>query len=278
MSEQTEQVLQQLFKAVETDQIKLPTLPEVALKIRQAVEKDNKTAAEIAELISQDTSLSARLLQLANSPLYRARVEIDCLQMAITRLGVRIVKDLIVMLAIKQAFKAKDKSIEKQFKEIWQTSVDVASICRVLAKTQNDLDAEQAMLAGLIHNIGSLPVIELADRQPDLFSDAQNVREVTREIQGKLGEKILSFWNFPQTLIDVVSHCNSFSRQHDSAADYVDLVQAAILHTQNAPLDIPVDWSSIPAINRLGLDPAIHEFDEAMQIQIEETRSSLAQV
>ena len=83
MSEQAQKVLQQLFKAVETDQIKLPTLPEVALQIREAVEKDNQSATDIANLLAQDSSLSARLLQLANSPLYRARSEIDSLQMAI---------------------------------------------------------------------------------------------------------------------------------------------------------------------------------------------------
>jgi len=278
MSEQTQQVLQQLVKAVETDQIKLPTLPEVALKIREAVEKDSKSAADIATLLSQDSSLSARLLQLANSPLYRARSEIDNLQMAITRLGVRIVKDLVVMLAIKQAFNTQDKNIEKQFKEIWQTSVDVAAVCRVLAKTQSNLDVEHAMLAGLIHNIGALPIIELADRKPSLFSNDQNIKEVTDKIQGELGQKILSFWNFPQSLIDVVSHWNDFNRTHDSKADYVDIVQAAVLHTQHVPKNIPDDWSLIPAINKLGLNPSIHSLDEAAQNMLEETRNSLMQV
>ena len=275
MSEQTQQVLQQLFKAVETDQIKLPTLPEVALKIRQAVEKDCKSAADIAQLLSQDSSLSARLLQLANSPLYRARAEIDNLQMAITRLGVRIVKDLVVMLAIKQAFKTQDADIEKQFKEIWQTSVDVAAVCQVLANTQNGLDREQAMLAGLIHNIGALPIIELANRQPSLFSSSQNIKAVTQEIQSELGEKILNFWNFPQSLIDVVSQWNNFHRTHESAADYVDIVQASILHTQHVPQNTPENWSDIPAIYKLGLDPEIRKLDESLQNQLEETRASL---
>lgn len=278
MNKQSQHVLQQLFKAVETDQIKLPTLPEVALKIREAVEKDSQSATDIALLLAQDTSLSARLLQLANSPLYRARTKIDNLQMAVTRLGVRIVKDLVVMLAIKQAFKARDPAIEKQFKKIWQTSVDVAAVCRVLAKTQNNLDTEHAMLAGLIHNIGSLPIIELADRQPSLFGDSQNIKEITDEIQGELGRKILSFWNFPQSLIDVAGNWNNFSRSHDSNADYVDIVQAGILHTRHAPANVPDNWSDIPAIINLGLDPSIRNLDESIQVELEQTRNSLMQV
>lgn len=277
MSEQAQKVLQQLFKAVETDQIKLPTLPEVALQIREAVEKDNQSATDIANLLAQDSSLSARLLQLANSPLYRARSEIDSLQMAITRLGVRIVKNLVVMLSIKQAFKARDNAHQKQLKQIWQTSVDVAAVCRVLAKTQPGLDVEHAMLAGLIHNIGCLPIIELADRQPSLFSDNQNIIDVTNEIQSELGEKILSFWNFPDSLINVTRYWNQYTRNHESTADYVDIVQAAILHTNHAHNSWPDDWSKFPAISKLGLDPSVRNLDESLQIELDDTRKSLMQ-
>jgi len=271
-------VLQQINTAVETDQIKLPTLPEVALKIRTAVEKGDHSAAEIAELLAQDTALSVRLLQLANSPLYRARTEIDSLQMAITRLGVRIVKELVIMLAIKQAFTTPNKALSEQFKEVWQTSVDVAATCRVLAKAQPELDVEHAVLAGLIHNIGTLPIIELASHQPALIPDIQALKEITNEIQSPVGDKILSFWNFPQSLIDVASQWNDFSREHDAVTDYVDLVQAAILHTQHAPDYAPENWIDVPAIHKLGLDPTIRTFDETMQTQLDETRESLMQI
>lgn len=278
MSDQAQHIYQILSKAVETDQIKLPTLPEVALKIREAVEKDSHSAAEIAELLAQDTALSARLLQLANSPLYRSRSQIDNLQMAITRLGVRIVKDLVVMLAIKQAFKANNQQVDKQFRQIWQTSIDVAAACRLLSKPHNELNAEQAVLAGLIHNIGRLPIIELADRQPELFSDMNQLDEISQEIQGPMGEKILSFWNFPQSLIDVASQCNNFQHVNTEAPEYVDIVQAAILHTPHALTQAPDDWSEIPAIVKLGIDPSSHHFDESMQIQLNETRESLMSI
>ena len=278
MSNQAQNVFNKLCKAVETDQIKLPTLPEVALKIRDAVEKDTHSAAEIAELLSQDSALSARLLQLANSPLYRTRNEVDSLQQAITRLGVRIVKDLVVMLAIKQAFSTSNKEIEQQFREIWQTSIDVAAISRVLAKTQNGLDTEQAVLAGLIHNIGTLPIIELANRDPSLIDNNDELASIIREIQGPLGEKILNFWHFPQALIDVVGQWNNFSRRHNNNADYVDIIQAAILHTQHKPVEIPQDWSTVPAFEKLGLDPSIRSFDESLQDQLDDARSSLLNI
>jgi len=261
----SQQALQQINTAIETDRIKLPTLPKVALKIRTAVEKSDHSAAEIAELLAQDSALSVRLLQLANSPLYRARTEINSLQMAITRLGVRIVKELVIMLAIKQAFTTPNKALTEQFKEIWQTSIDVAASCRVPAKVQPGLDVEHAVLAGLIHNIGTLPIIELANQKAVLVPDMQTLKEITYAIQVPVGDKILSFWNFPQSLIDVARLWNDFSCKHDTDADYVDLVQAAILHTQHAPDYAPENWSDIPAIHKLGLDPTIRTFDKTMQ-------------
>ncbi len=278
MSEQAQIILQILLKAVETDQIKLPTLPEVALKVRQAVEKDCKSATDLAHLLEQDMALSARLLQLANSPLYRSRTEIDNLQMAITRLGIRIVKDLVVMLAIRQAFSTHNKAIENQFKEIWQTSIETAAVCRELAKTQTDLDAEHALLAGLIYHIGSLPVIELANRLPTLFDDTSNLKQVSTEIQNELGKKILAFWGFPASLIDVASYWNDFNRKHKGSADYVDIIQASILFTQPTLENTPDDWSTVPAITKLGLDPENHILNEEIQIQLEKTRISLMQI
>ena len=181
------------------------------------------------------------------------------------------------MLSIKQAFKARDNAHQKQLKQIWQTSVDVAAVCRVLAKTQPGLDVEHAMLAGLIHNIGCLPIIELADRQPSLFSDNQNIIDVTNEIQSELGEKILSFWNFPDSLINVTRYWNQYTRNHESTADYVDIVQAAILHTNHAHNSWPDDWSKFPAISKLGLDPSVRNLDESLQIELDDTRKSLMQ-
>ncbi|VAW69157.1 Predicted signal transduction protein [hydrothermal vent metagenome] len=297
MNEQAQQVLQHLYKALETDQIKLPTLPEVALNVRQSIEKGEHCAADIAELLVQDTSLSARLLQLANSPLYRARSEIDNLQMAITRLGIRIVKDLVIMLAIKQAFNTHNKAVEAQFRKVWQISIDIAAACRVLANTQSkvnperinpklinpelinpEINPEQAMLAGLIHNIGALPVIELTNSQPSLFDGGENLADICNEIQGPLGEKILRFWNFPQTLIDVVGQWRDFHRPHNAPVDYVDIVQAALLYTSHTTTELITDRSDIPAISKLGLDPSEQQFNDLMQQQFDETRNSLLNV
>ena len=277
MNEKAEQFYDRLCKAVQTDRLKLPTLPEVALKIRQAVESEEKSAQQIAEILTQDAALAARLLQLANSPLFRARSKIDNLQLAIARLGTRVVRDLVITLAMKQIFQASSSSLEQQFRELWSTSVEVAAVCRLLASSQNSLDPEQALLAGLIHNIGALPILRLAEDDKELFDDPEALQEITLEIQSKVGKVILEFWNFPDTFIDVVKHWDEFDRQHQGKADYTDLVQVAILqsgHTRFA--HTPDDWSEIPAFQKLGLDAAVNYTELAdNKASIEETRQTL---
>lgn len=266
-----------LKKAVETDQLTLPTLPEVAIRIRDAVEKENNSAQQIADIITQDASLTARLLQVANSPLYRSRSQIDDLSMAITRLGTRVVRDLVICLAMKQMFQTDSEVLDKQFRELWATSIDVAAISRLLA-TKSTLNPEQALIAGLIHNIGSLPILQMAQSDKDLISSPDALNEIIQDIQGPVGKLILSFWNFPQHLIDVVANWNDFKRQHNGSEDYVDLVQIAILqsgHTQFS--QAPEDWNLIPAFAATGIEAnqKIIELDEN-KMKIDETRQSLS--
>ena len=77
----------ELLDDLESGQLQLPTLPEVALRVREVVDDENANAGQIAEIIAQDAALSARLIQVGNSPLYRGRQEIDRLPMVIHQLN-----------------------------------------------------------------------------------------------------------------------------------------------------------------------------------------------
>jgi len=274
MSEKADQFFSELKSAVESDQLVLPTLPEVALKIREAVENDNTSAQQIAETLTQDASLSARLIQVSNSPLYRSRNPIEDLQMAVTRLGIRMVKDLVISLAMKQIYQATSDVLDESFRNTWNTSVEVAAICRMLATTVPGINPEQALLAGLIHNIGTLPILVKAEDDDDLFNDAEALAQVIDELQGRVGVLILETWNFGEAMTEVVKQAHNFSYDHDGGANLVDLVQVALLQGGHVKQDI--DWSTVPAFARLGMDTEVNivEIEENQEI-IENTKQSL---
>lgn len=273
MTEKAEQFFSELKSAVESDQLVLPTLPEVALKIREAVESEDTSAQQVAEIMTQDASLSARLIQVSNSPLYRSRTPIEDLQMAVTRLGIRMVKDLVVSLAMKQIYQATSDVLDDHFRRSWNASVEVAAISRMLATTVPGINPEQALLAGLIHNIGALPILVMAEDDNDLFNDADALDQVTKELQGRVGVLILETWNFGEAMTEVVREAYNFSYDHEGTANLVDLVQVALLQGGHVE---GIDWSTVPAFARMGMDTEVNvvEIEENQEI-IENTKQSL---
>lgn len=274
MTDKAEQFFSELKKAVESDQIILPTLPEVALKIRDAVESENTSAQQIADTLTQDASLSARLIQVSNSPLYRSRTPIEDLQMAVTRLGIRMVRDLVISLAMKQIYQATSDVLDEHFRRSWNTAVEVAAICRMLATTVPGVNPEQALLAGLIHNIGTLPILVKAEDDDDLFNNSEALQQVIDELQSRVGALILETWNFGDSMTDVVKHAYNFSYDHEGGANLVDLVQIALL--QGGHITDDIDWANVPAFSKLGMDTEVNvvEIEENQEI-IESTKQSL---
>ncbi|MCX8050177.1 MAG: HDOD domain-containing protein [Methylohalobius sp.] len=252
-------LLDLLSAEIQAGRIHLPSLPEVALKVREAVEKEEISAAKLATLIAEDAALAARLLQVANSPLYRGRSEITSLQMAITRMGYNTVRTLLISLAMKQVFKPTSALLERHFRVIWHSSVEVAAISRALASLSPHLNAEEAMLAGLIHQIGKLPILTLAERNPILRNNPTELERVLDALHPEVGRLILNAWQFPKALCQVVTEYRNFQRQPEGGgADYVDLVQVAHLqYLISRDEALPVDPAQVGAFARLGLAPNI---------------------
>ncbi len=271
MSITPEKIFNEINEAIENDTLLLPSLPEVALKVRDVAENEDTTTQQIVDILAQDASMTARLLQVVNSPLYPSRNEIDDLHMAVTRMGIRLVRDLVMNLAMKQMYQPTSTVMEYQFRKAWGISVEAAAICQMMAMTVvKGIKKEQALLAGLIHNIGSLPILLIAEKHDELFNDEQALNSLVTTLQGRVGAMILKSWNFSPELIDVVSHCHDFRYSHEGDADLVDLVQFTLLQGGFiADEQAPENWAQIPAFSKVGVDP------EVDIVHIEENREIL---
>lgn len=253
---------EQLRAEIAANQLHLPTLPEVALQVRDAVEDPNNTAHDIAAIVAKDPALSARLLQVANSPLYRGRVEVDNLAMAVNRLGVKLVRSLVVSLAMKQMFQATSDHLDRSFRRIWDDCVQVAAISRVLSKGLAGLTADQAMLAGLVHRIGALPLLARLDELLGSDATPELIDRLIEELAPDLGTIILNHWHFPEALVAVPHGCLDLTREGD-APDYADVVMVARLQYQMGTGQLPDDLSfaHISAFARVDLEPEVVVMD-----------------
>lgn len=255
-----EAFLASLQKEIQDETLVLPTFPDVALKAREAANNENITAEQLATIINTDAALSARLLKVANSPLFRARNKIDNIQVALTRLGHRVVRNLIMSITVEQMFQAESKIMAERFKKAWQHSIQVAAFSRVLAMSLPDLDPEQAMLAGLIHDIGVLPILLKAEKHDQLMAQPEALDNLIDELHTQVGSLIVEHWDFPKSLTDVVLEHENLYRDPQPEADYSDVVLVANLQTPSREQhkNNHLDWSKIPAFKKLGLD---HEVD-----------------
>jgi len=242
---------------LDANRLILPTLPDVALKVRDAVSKRDSSSQELADMIVTDASLSTRLMQVANSPLYRGAAEVNNIQMAVTRLGSTTIRTLITSLVMQQMFSPTSKLLEQNFRTIWEQGVNVSAISRALSSFVPHLSPDEAMLAGLIHQIGKLPILRLVENIPEFSDSPSRLNQLLEKAHPAIGKIIMDNWDFPEELKLVASEYIDFERESGGEADYVDLVQVAFLQSI-AGSDHPacrVEWSTVPSFAKLGLDP-----------------------
>ena len=277
MSKLAEKVQQELIHAIENDELVLPTLPEVALRVREAAEDPDVGIPQISKVIGNDAALTARIIKVVNSQLLRSNKEITDLQMAVSRLGINYTCNLATGLAMEQMFQATSDVVDRKMREVWNKSTEIAGICHVLCRHYTRLMPDQATLAGLVHQIGVLPILTYAEEHNELLADSISLNHVIEQIHPIIGDKILRTWEFPEPIAIVPSQYLDFTRD-SSKVDYVDIVQVATLQSylgSEHPYT-KLDWSKVPAFAKLGLDPQVDmQADEDLSAAMEAAMSML---
>jgi putative nucleotidyltransferase with HDIG domain len=257
-----EKLLEDLLDEVATDKLVLPSLPEVALKVRDAIEDPEVTSGKLAKVITTDAALTARLIQVANSPLVRGSREIDSVEVAITRMGNTMVRNVVNSLIVQQMFQPTTELSDKKFRKFWDHSAQVAAISHALA-TFVKLKPDQALLAGLVHDIGALPIIKRAEDIPELAENEELLDSIIARAHVEIGESMLNKWEFPETIVTAAAEHENLQREHDGPADYADVVLVANLQSyvgEEHPL-AKVSWAEVPAFAKLGLDTEVAVVD-----------------
>ncbi|WP_213662792.1 HDOD domain-containing protein [Stutzerimonas stutzeri] len=277
MSTLADKVQRELTRAIENDELILPTLPEVALQVREAAEDPDVSILALSKVIGNDAALTARIIKVVNSPLLRTNREITDLQMAISRLGINYTCNLATGLAMEQMFQATTDVVDRKMREVWNKSTEVAAISHVLCRHYTRLLPDQATLAGLVHQIGILPILTYAEEHGELMADSISLNHVIDRIHPLLGEKILRAWDFREPIAIVPGQYSDFTR-NSPTVDYVDIVQVATLQSylgSNHPYT-QLDWSQIPAFAKLGLDPStLLQEDEDLSAAMDAAMSML---
>ncbi len=241
------------YKYMQSETLALPTIPDVSLKIRRAINEPNASSNKIARVVQIDPSITARLIKISNSPLYRGRRKIESCPEALTRLGLKASQDIITAFALKAVFNAKSPIIRRKMQDLWAHSSHVAAISAVFAHKTPGFDPDRAMLAGLIHDIGIVPILAYADRQPEILANPADLAETVKELRSPIGIQIIRKWDFPADFEDVIVHAEDWYRDSGTQATYSDIVMIAQLHSFFGKVDIKKmpKMDELPAYKKL---------------------------
>ena len=229
---ETQSLVTQALKKVTT----LAALPEVTAKIVQIVEDPRSSAAQLHKVVAHDPALATRILKVVNSAFYGLPGQIGSVERAIVLLGLNAIKNIAVAASLGQLFRGVKICEGFSAKDLWTHCIAVGVTARELARQMKVPVADEAFLAGLIHDTGLLVALQT---WPDKLRQACEISktsekpfcEIEREIAGvdhqQLGQGLAELWKFPRSCQLVAGRHHEPTSLSDSNRLLVTLVFVA---------------------------------------------------
>ncbi|RRJ85217.1 HDOD domain-containing protein [Aestuariirhabdus litorea] len=241
-----------LYKRILNGEVELPCLPDVSLRIRQTIARHNYHLQDLVQLLQGDPALAGHLLKMADSPLYHQPTPARDLRTAIQRMGASATSNIATTYSIKNLFFSRNPRLMQYMRLLWHRSLKCAAVCSVLAKHSTFIEPDQAMLAGLMQEIGCLLLLVQLEERPELLEEPAEVYRMFDEVGGDIGVVLLKFWGLDAPFVEAIRERNHWLR--DSRLPY-DLVDLSILGRRLALGQGPTggalpELESMPAYNK----------------------------
>lgn len=251
--------LQSLATEVSQGTIDLPCFPNVVIRISQALADPNTTSDQVVTFVGAEPRLAARVLQTANSAAFNSSGKpLTDLRSAITRLGYQMVRGTAMSYAMQQMKNETSlRSIAKPLAELWNRSIAVASICRLVAR-RTKVSSDEAFLTGLLHGIGNLYIMARAVGAPNGLGNKQSWMELIGGWQASIGKAVLQSWGFAEEMCEAVGDQGDLDRRWKHEARLVDVLIASMVLADALQTPEPrvIGTGGINAFLSTGLTPA----------------------
>ena len=272
--------VERLARDLKDDRLELPAFPDAVLRIQHALQSPDTGINDIVTILQSDAALAARILKTANSAaVRRSDKEITDLRTAVTRMGVGLVRTTAIAFAMRQ-LRLKDTYTaagRAEIEKIWHDSIRVAAVCAVLAKRYTRLNADQALLTGLLHVLGRLYVVMRAEEHiKERPTERIDVREIMAGWHTAICTAIVASWGLPEALQHAVENQDQVDLALEGGVTLTDvLIAAKALAAAADPAELA---GKCPAIERLssGGRDALKALD-LYRDEIEEVRAALAE-
>ncbi len=205
------------FESITKNMGELPPSPIVATKLLELLRKPDLKIQELANAVSLDPVISARLMRMANSVFYQQMKQVRSVERAIIVVG----EDVLKNLALEYSLRSTHKTYGVMERRLWENSIGCAVASRMIADRLTAVDKNEAYLAGLQHHIGKVVMI---NRDKELYKEVMRIvengegqlRDVERGLfaysHEMVGAALLDHWNYPKSIVNATLYHDEFEK------------------------------------------------------------------
>ena len=210
-------IIQEIVALFKQGEINLPSMPEIALKFKESIDK-GAGIGDIADLLKQDMAISSKLINVSNSVFYKGASENMTLEDAISRLGLSVTKQYVDVISNRSFYVMTDgKKYKNYFEQLWRHSLACAYASQNVALHFNLKLKNDPFIMGLLHDIGKLVLLQVLSEltlKNEFYKKLGKAQlfETLKEFHGKFGAVLLKRWNYDKGAIRVVIYHDHINR------------------------------------------------------------------
>lgn len=253
---------QSLAQELAAGRVELPGIPEVATHVQRVLADEDVTPLRVVRAVGAEPVLAGRIIQCANSVIFNpgGRPVLE-LRTAVARVGLDFMRTLTISFAVHQMKAARSlRVVQPQLNTLWLRSVTVSTLGFVIARRLVRINADTALLAGLLHAVGALYILTRSVAHPELRATAAYAA-IAREWESSLARALLESWRIPDAIIEAIGSLHRAERDAPGAVGLPEILRAAVIleRVQRESQDLAAAMAASPSCVRLGLTPELYE-------------------
>jgi len=254
-----------------------PTCFDVALRLRNVLHDPNVSLRDIARVVRLEPLVAVKLLRVANSVAHNpSGKQIADVEGALNRIGLNLARSVSLAVAMDQLLKSKELIDFSELSQgLWQHTIETAAAARVLARRLTRVNPEDALLAGLVHDLGAFYMLYRAAQYDELRVRPDTVKYLIIQWHESIGESLLAALGLPEAIVEAV-------REHDQKRPFVPTPRTLsdVVYVANLLAGGNYEWTHM-SDEELGHDlagyriPTYLDLQEEIASETEELQSAL---
>ncbi len=234
-------IMRRLFEDYREHRLPVPSIPEVALRVREIAADPDASIADLTSLLETDPPIAGKLVAAANSALTGGAMAITTLRDSVVRLGMKQSCHLATSLAMKELFKFSNPDLRDTIRKIWRHSVHVAAAARILAsRSQPPLDGDHAFLMGLLHAIGAVSLLSYFDEYKPVTGSLAMVSSINK-LGNMVSGMVLQRWGMGDAFVEVAELAGRWevASEQSPYADLINVVKHQVWRSEDPERQLP---------------------------------------